>query len=172
MGKITVTEFLNRISRHLLHSLYEAFSPESELALAMVLADLQLPFTLSAFQVFATNALLNQVDVVGILPTGSGKTLVFYLYTCALRKLPAGFKSFPPSVKQGGLVLVSMPLSMLIQAQLSNPYGCKVATLSSGTTTEFCVPDHWSQAVIMAKFWAFMLNPDLFRTTFLTFPDF
>ena len=73
---------------------------------------------------------MNRVDVVGILPTGSGKTLVFYLFSLALRKLPPGYKSIPPSVSQGGLVLVSMPLSMLIQAQLSNPYGCKVASLS------------------------------------------
>ena len=59
----------------------EAFSPESELALQMVLEDLQLPFQDSPFQKFATNALLNRVDIVGILPTGSGKTLVFYLYS-------------------------------------------------------------------------------------------
>ena len=42
----------------------------------------------------------------------------------------------------------------------------------SGTKTEFCVPDHGSWTVTMAKFRAFMQNPDLFRTTFLTFPDF
>ena len=41
-----------------------------------------------------------------------------------------------------------------------------------GTTTEFCVPDYQSQAAIMSKFRAFMLNPDLFRTTFWHFgPD-
>ena len=112
------------------HSLSDAFTPESELALQLVLEDLALPFPVSPFQEFATNALLNRVDVVGILPTGSGKTLVFYLFSLALRKLPPGYKSIPPSVSQGGLVLVSMPLSMLIQAQLSNPYGCKVASLS------------------------------------------
>ena len=44
--------------------------------------------------------------------------------------------------------------------------------MNSGTTTEFCVPDHGSRTFIMAKFRAFMQNPDLFRTTFLTFPDF
>ena len=59
----------------------------------------------------------------------------------ALRKLPPGFKDFPPSVNERGLVLVSMPLSMMIQAQLSNPYGCKVACLSmtaevTGTTCQ------------------------------------
>ena len=54
----------------------QAFSPESEYALEAVLVELQLPFALSAFQTFGTNALLNKVDVIGILPTGSGKTLV------------------------------------------------------------------------------------------------
>ena len=108
----------------------EAFSQESENALAAVLDDLQLPFSLTAFQTFATNAMLNKVDVFGILPTGSGKTLPIYLFSLAMRKLPRGFKSFPPSATEQGLVLVSMPLSMLIQAQLSNPFGCKVACLS------------------------------------------
>ena len=42
----------------------------------------------------------------------------------------------------------------------------------SGTNTEFYVLDHGNQAAIMAKFGAFMLNPDLFQTTFGTFPDF
>ena len=36
--------------------------------------------------------------------------------------------------------------------------------LFSGTNTEFYVLDHTSQAAIMAKFRAFMLNPDLYRT--------
>ena len=36
----------------------------------------------------------------------------------------------------------------------------------SGTDTEFYVPDLWSQAAIMAKKRAFLLNPDLFRTIF------
>ena len=53
-----------------------------------------------------------------------------YLFSLALRKLPEGHKSTPASVRDGGIVLVSMPLTMLIQAQLSNPYGCKIATLS------------------------------------------
>ena len=42
----------------------------------------------------------------------------------------------------------------------------------SVTETEFCIPDHGSQTALMAKFRAFMRNPDLFRTTFWTFPDF
>ena len=36
----------------------------------------------------------------------------------------------------------------------------------SGTTTEFCIPDHWVQAAVMVKIRTFKLNPDLFRTTF------
>ena len=43
--------------------------------------------------------------------------------------------------------------------------------ISSGTTTEFCIPDHWVQAAVMVKIRTFKLNPDLFRTTFWTFPD-
>ena len=42
----------------------------------------------------------------------------------------------------------------------------------SGTNTEFYVPDHGSQAAIMAKFRAFMLNPDFFLTPFGNFLDF
>ena len=47
----------------------EAFSQESENALAAVLEDLQLPFTLTAFQTFAANALINMVDVFGPHPS-------------------------------------------------------------------------------------------------------
>ena len=36
--------------------------------------------------------------------------------------------------------------------------------LCSGTNTEVYVPDHGSQAAIMAKFRAFMLNLDFFKT--------
>ena len=38
--------------------------------------------------------------------------------------------------------------------------------LCSGTNTEFYVPDHGSQAAIMAKFRAFMQNLDFFLTPF------
>lgn len=108
----------------------EAFSSESELALHQVLEELELNFALSAFQQFCVNALLNKVDVVGIMPTGSGKSLVFYLYSLAIRKLPPGFRGIPEGIRRGGIVVVSMPLSMIIQAQISNPYGVKVATLN------------------------------------------
>ena len=61
----------------------DAFTQVSEGALQSVLDELQLPFDLSPFQIFAVNALLNGMDVVGIMPTGSGKTLVrsnFYFF--------------------------------------------------------------------------------------------
>ena len=44
----------------------------------------------------------------------------------------------------------------------------RICRITSGTDTEFFVPDHESQAAIMAKFRAFMLNPDLFRTIYGT----
>ena len=50
--------------------------------------------------------------------------------------------------------------------------GCLSIELCSGTNTEFYVPDHGSQAAIMAKFRAFMLNPDFFLTPFGNFLDF
>ena len=44
---------------------------------------------------------------------------------------------------------------------------CSSSTVTaSGTTTEFCIPDHWVQAAVMVKIRTFKLNPDLFRTTF------
>ena len=94
-----------------------------------MIEEADLAFSLSPFQRFCINALLNKINVVGILPTGSGKSLVFYLYSLALRKLPRGFRGLQESVRLGGLVIVSMPLSMLIHAQITNPF-CKVATLS------------------------------------------
>ena len=47
-----------------------AFSPASELALAAALSDLALPFPLSDFQTFSVNALLNQQDLLCVVPTG------------------------------------------------------------------------------------------------------
>ena len=41
--------------------------------------------------------------------------------------------------------------------------------LCSGTNTEVYVPDHGSQAAIMAKFRAFMQNQDFFLTPFGNF---
>ena len=42
----------------------------------------------------------------------------------------------------------------------------QIQAIPSGTTTEFCIPDHWVQAAVMVKIRTFKLNPDLFRTTF------
>ena len=50
--------------------------------------------------------------------------------------------------------------------------GFRKKNLYSGTTKKFWVPDHGSRTATMAKFRAFLRNPDLFRTIFLTFPDF
>ena len=86
------------------------------------------------------NSLLNGFNVEAIIPTGSGKTLIVYLYALALRQL------FPESKS---LVLVGlcsivtsllspapfcssgMPLSMIIDDQLTNRF-CPVLTMSMG----------------------------------------
>ena len=68
----------------------DAFSEVSESVLQAVLDELQLPFDLSPFQIFTVNALLNRVDVVGISPMGSGKTLVgFFNFNYLARALSA-----------------------------------------------------------------------------------
>ena len=38
-------------------------------------------------QVFGVNALLNGFDVISVVPTGSGKTLVIFLFALALPKM-------------------------------------------------------------------------------------
>ena len=48
----------------------EAFSPESETALAAAVDDLSLPFPLSDFQTFSVNCLLNKKDLLCVMPTG------------------------------------------------------------------------------------------------------
>ena len=68
------------------------------------------------------NALLNGLDVFAVIPTGSGKTLIVFLFTMAIRKLRAESK---------GLVIVGMPLSLIISQQLNNPW-CPVLTMSMG----------------------------------------
>ena len=54
----------------------EAFTEESERAVAEVLGDINLGHELSAFQETAVNGLLNGLDVICIVPTGAGKMLV------------------------------------------------------------------------------------------------
>ena len=44
-------------------------------------------------QVFCVNALCNGCDVAAIIPTGSGKTLVIYLFALTLQKLNPGTKA-------------------------------------------------------------------------------
>ena len=48
----------------------EAFSTASEGALASALNNLALPFPISDFQIFSVNCLLNQKDLLCIVPTG------------------------------------------------------------------------------------------------------
>merc|ERR1719186_735742 len=87
---------------------HQAFSPESEAALKSVLEDLQLPFALSPFQEIAVNALLNGIDILVIVPTGSGKMLVVYLFALALRKYPG---------LENAVVLVGLPLTNIMTEQ-------------------------------------------------------
>ena len=47
-----------------------AFTPASERALAAALTELSLPFPLSDFQTFSVNALLNNQDLLCVMPTG------------------------------------------------------------------------------------------------------
>jgi len=97
-----------------------AFTPESKAALKAVLEDLQLSFTLSPFQEIAVNGLLNGLDVLVIVPTGSGKMLVVYLFALALRKYPG---------LENAVVIVGQPLTSIMTDQLGNPL-CPVAVLS------------------------------------------
>ena len=93
-------------------------------------------------QVFGVNALLNGFDVISVVPTGAGKTLVIFLFAMSLPKMlgvantmvvvgiahnlrqvtPYYQAFFPPG----------MPLTMLIQQQMENPLGCPVLCLSMG----------------------------------------
>ena len=58
-------------------------------------------------------------------------------------------------------------ISLIIVEHTMNEAFLNVSKVtSSGTTTEFCIPDHWVQAAVMVKIRTFKLNPDLFRTTF------
>ena len=42
---------------------------------------------MSTVQVFSVHSLLNGYDVISIIPTGSGKSLIIYLYALALPKM-------------------------------------------------------------------------------------
>ena len=70
---------------------------------------------------FSVNALLNGLDLICIMPPGSGKTLVIYLLAACLRK-----------IHPNSLVLVGMPFPAfpMNSHQQENKLGCKMATLS------------------------------------------
>ena len=65
------------------------------------------------------NALLNGLDLICIMPPGSGKTLVVYLLAACLRK-----------VHPNSLVVVGKPFPAFPISSDENKLGCKVATLS------------------------------------------
>jgi superfamily II DNA helicase RecQ len=103
-----------------------AFTPKSETALASVLEDLKLSFSLSSFQELMVNSLLNGLDTICVVPTGSGKTLIIYLYVLSLDKMRGNTAG-----GRKGTVVVGVPLTSIMLGQLDNQY-CHVATLSMG----------------------------------------
>ena len=68
------------------------------------------------------NALINKLDVMLVLPTGSGKTIVIYLWAMAVRMKEGCHKQ---------MIVVAEPLISIISGQLDNQL-CPVATLSGG----------------------------------------
>ena len=72
-------------------------------------------------QVFAINCLFNGHDLITVQPTGSGKTIVFYLLALCYRKID------PTS-----MVVCGMPLTSLLNQQHENHLQCKVASMSMG----------------------------------------
>ena len=105
-----------------------AFTEESKEALASVLEEIKLKFKLSPFQEAAVNGLLNGMDLMVIVPTGSGKMLIIFLYSLALRKLPNGYRGLVRDSNKS-IVIASVPLTSIILQQLGNAY-CKVALLT------------------------------------------
>ena len=75
----------------------------------------------SVYQVFAINCLYNGHDLMVVQPTGSGKTIIFYL-------LALCFKKKDPN----SLIICGMPLSSIISQQAVNSLDCPVATMSMG----------------------------------------
>ena len=99
-----------------------AFSEESELLLQCVLRETALPFPeLSDFQVFCINALLTHHNLLCVTPTGSGKSIIMYMFALCIKKL------YPK-----GLVVVGMPLSSLIMEQHTNTLAVPILTLTMG----------------------------------------
>ena len=72
-------------------------------------------------QVYAVCCLLNHIDILCVMPTGSGKSIVIYVYAlCARKRNPKA------------IVVVAQPLSALIAEQHQNPLKVPVLSLSMG----------------------------------------
>ena len=72
-------------------------------------------------QVYAVCSLLNNIDILCVMPTGSGKTIVIFVFAlCARKRNPKA------------IVVVGQPLSALIAEQHHNPLKVPVLSLSMG----------------------------------------
>ena len=96
------------------------------------------------------------MDLLVVMPTGSGKTAIMYIFSLALRRLPPGFKGYPATIDKS-IVVVGMPLAMLILDQHSNPFKVKVATLSMAASLSGTAVDGDSAPISLAELVA---NPD------------
>ena len=96
------------------------------------------------------------MDLLVVMPTGSGKTAIMFIFALSLRRLPPGFKGYPATIDKS-IVVVGMPLAMLILDQHSNPFGVKVATLSMSASLSGTADDGDSEPISLAQLVA---NPD------------
>lgn len=94
-----------------------------------------------------------------VMPTGSGKTCIMYAFAKALRRLPPGFRGYPPTIDKS-LVVVGMPLAMLILDQHANPFGVKVATLSMSGSLSGTAPSSGGGASEPISTTDLVENPD------------
>ena len=78
----------------------ESFFYESETALQAVRYKFNLTFKLQPFQIVAVNSLLNGWDLLCIIPMGSGKMAISYLFILTLRKMPDGWMNSPPGISR------------------------------------------------------------------------
>jgi len=88
---------------------------------------LGLNFELKKEQIAAVNRILNGVDVLGVLPTGYGKSVIYAL-------LPPCYDLI--TGKPGHIVLVISPLISLMEDQIItfNTHGIKAASISENQT--------------------------------------
>ena len=86
-------------------------SDEVHYYISEVLNEVQLPFTLSDFQMISLHILGSGRNLMLLSPTGSGKTIVIYLGILLLRKL---FK-IPE-----GVAIITEPLNMIMSEKLSS----------------------------------------------------